>query len=230
MKVIKGNTTQFPKLHESVERIYSDVSEGITKGEYEASPDVFKYSRFLHILSGYRFQLYDIKEIEALVDLLENTLREIFSLERMSLFLFGNDKLRLEPVGRASTVDTEFVNNSLQSGILDWVFENKGPAILPDITNISANSSPENFLVVPVFDSGEPKGILTIATHLNSVSEKSFEIEALNVLLLSTVPRIELLMERENLKRAYSDMQLYQSKLSNDFKLSALKIMIIPNI
>jgi signal transduction histidine kinase len=129
----------------------------------------------------------------------------------------------LQPVMKGTEAAyTSFFNKAYKNGILDWVFETGNISALPDITKTKSGSNSLNLIVLPLFKNKKPYGIYAVVSPIGALSTKSFESEALKIFLSLVQNKIDLAKQRDILASAYEDIQVLQSKLSNDFKYSAI--------
>ncbi|MBK7632359.1 MAG: HAMP domain-containing histidine kinase [Ignavibacteriales bacterium] len=115
-----------------------------------------------------------------------------------------------------------YVKNFLKNGILDWVAESKNAKFLPwEVDNAAVNSGLTCF-VVPIFSNNRFSGVLASLTNLKYLSEDSFEYRTLLTILNQTFAKLEFVRLRDELNKTYSEYQILQSKLFNDFKFAAI--------
>ncbi len=115
-----------------------------------------------------------------------------------------------------------FINNAYKDGILDWVFENSFPKVIPDLKLYNIKGSKLNYIVFPLKSERKNKGILSILSSLTTLSVESVESKIIQLIGTIVFSKIELIKKTNELKSAYQDQQIYQSKLLNDYKLSAI--------
>jgi signal transduction histidine kinase len=87
------------------------------------------------------------------------------------------------------------------------------------VYNIDGSKS--YYLIIPFSGKGKNKGLL-LALSSYSLNDNSIGIYSVKISLEMFLYRLEEIEKREELKKAYNDLQVYQSKLTNDFKLSAI--------
>lgn len=150
-------------------------------------------------------------------------LNGIIDFKEADLFFFDDFRLKLVSVVEpANLKTTEFINSVFSEGILEWVLKENKPQIIPDLRDVSSAGSKSNYLLFPIGEGREPKGVFALLTKPTYKYEESFEVQLIQLVLNIAVPKIELIRKDEELKSTYNELHVYQSKLSNDFRLSAI--------
>ena len=78
------------------------------------------------------------------------------------------------------------------------------------------------YLLIPILEENKGKGIFSILTPTSSFSENSLEVPFIQMGLTIILSKIEILLKQKELKNIYNELHVYQSKLANDYKLSAI--------
>jgi len=150
-------------------------------------------------------------------------LKGILDFDEADLFFFDDFRLKLVSVIEPQNLQTtEFINRVFTEGILDWVLKENKPQVIPDLRKVSSAGSKSNYILFPIGEGKEPKGVFTLLTKPTYKYEDSFEVQFVQLVLNIAVPKIELIKKDEELKSTYHELHVYQSKLSNDFRLSAI--------
>jgi len=150
-------------------------------------------------------------------------LKGIIDFKEADLFFFDDFRLKLVSVVEPSNLKTtEFINRVFSEGILDWVLRENKPQVIPDLREVSSTGSKSNYLLFPIGEGKEPKGVFALLTRPMQKYEDSLEVQLIQLVLNIAVPKIELIKKDEELKSTYHELHVYQSKLSNDFRLSAI--------
>lgn len=150
-------------------------------------------------------------------------LKGIIDFKEADLFFFDDFRLKLVSVVEPSNLKTtEFINRVFSEGILDWVLRENKPQVIPDLREVSSAGSKSNYLLFPIGEGREPKGVFALLTKPMHKYEDSLEVQLIQLVLTIAVPKIELIKKDEELKSTYHELHVYQSKLSNDFRLSAI--------
>ncbi len=226
MRVIKQNTLRYESFYKSLPSISSvETREGKNLYEFSSrfSSDKEKEKQYFDELLSLQNDLIDLAEIRGIAERFESALRRIIPLKEINIFLFDDSESKLVPLlQNVSNHTSEFINKSYKEGILDWIFETRFAKVIPDLDQYNISGSKLYYLIFPVISENSKKGILTILTSINKLQEKSFENNTIRLMLDLTYSRIGLIKIKKELTEAYNDQQVYQSKLINDYKLSAV--------
>ncbi|MBN1301125.1 MAG: HAMP domain-containing histidine kinase [Melioribacteraceae bacterium] len=223
MKVIKNKYIIFPSLEDTIGQSINNKKSAVRRTDFELTPaEQQKRIRFYYVINKFNAQLLETDDLDSVLNYLKNSLREILPLKDAFLFLF-DDNNNLTPAGKQKIeAYTNFVNKAYKNGILDWLFETKKISALPDITKAKNKQTPLNLIVLPIFKNDKPQGIYCIVTPIGSLSTHSFEAETIQIFLSLVQNRIDIERQKTSLSSAYEDLQLLQSKLTNDYKYSAI--------
>jgi K+-sensing histidine kinase KdpD len=176
-----------------------------------------------HAIATFESQMSQIEDFQSMNRLLFNSLKRILPLKSINVFFFGESELNLIPVEEdcLEFVKT-FVNNAYKEGILDWIFEAGKVSLIPLPENHRATGSKFNFLILPLLEGEKKKGVIAILTPLTSINPEDLDIQVINLMIGMALSKIEALYAKAKLKTTLNELQTYQAKLANDFKLSAI--------
>jgi len=225
LKLIKNTAINYPLLHESIEWIGSGFKNQKKNdlNVFEKSNDFSKNTRLLKTIFELKSFLEDESSLEKIIAFFQNLLRDILFLKEIQIFYFEENFISLIPLTNICDINyTNSINKAFADGIIDWIFEKKQTFVLPEVKRSKINESSLNMVLFPIYGAKKPKGILSVITPQKSIPTNSFEVEAVNMLLAMITNKIDLIREKEKINSVYTDLQLYQSKLANDFKLSAI--------
>ncbi len=186
----------------------------------------------VNVLSGgnVKIDLLDFSEklnalfnIDKIVEAFKNEISKLSFFTDTEIFSLDDKTSECKPVNKACDKKLYYyVKNFLKNGILDWIAESRNSKFLPwDVDNAAAKSN-LNCFVVPIFSNNRFSGVLASLTNLKYLSEDSFEYRTLITILNLTFEKLEFVRLREELNKTYSEYQILQSKLFNDFKFAAI--------
>ncbi len=227
MKVLKDKYIHYSTLEDSLENLaaksISAANVEFDKKELSLSPaEQQKRIRFFYVAKNLNDNLEASTTFEEILECLRTALKQIIPLKGAFFFMFDNT-MTLVPIGKQKQqAYTDFINKANNSGIFDWNFESKNISVLPDITRIKNPANSLNILVLPLFKNGKPFGLYAVKTPINSLSSNSFEIEVIKIFLSTIQNKIDLFRREKALSNALEDIQALQSKLTNDYKYSAI--------
>ena len=176
----------------------------------------------MNITFSYISSINTIDSIENLNNHICATIKKYFEFIEAGFFLFDpNNNWLIPPDNSISSTSNEFINHAYKEGVLEWAFNSKAPRTIPLYKVYTMRDADSKYLIIPLFEGSEPKGIFSIL-HNNVEEDNERLINYLQIMVSFAFQRITILYNREETKSAYNSLQAYQSKLSNDYKLSAL--------
>ena len=93
---------------------------------------------------------------------------------------------------------------------MDWVLKENKPQIIPDLREVSSSGSKSNYLLFPIGEGREPKGVFALLTKPTYKYEESLEVQLIQLVLNIAVPKIELIRTDEELKSTYNELLDYR--------------------
>jgi signal transduction histidine kinase len=228
LRLIKENTFVFESFYESLQDSLNNKKEAcaplISENE-NGNPNTLlqKYAHFIQNISLLEKNINNCETITSITDVFNKSLKRILSVKKSDFFLFDRTKQNFYPAIESPDEDSLiFVNHLNKEGILDWVYENREPTFIPDTNSYSIKGSQLNYLVFPIIQNDQNKGLLAIVTPVSSISAMSIEVHMIKLAIGITFTRIQLLKNQEKMNSAYHELQTYQLKLNKDYKLSAI--------
>ena len=182
-----------------------------------------KYLNYFQTLYSFekRIQLYN--SVGEVINSFNNTICKFVDAKDTALFFFNDDKSALLPVSGLASQDAEdFIERAFQNGLLSAAFTTGKLTIVQTSRRNLVDNKLENHIVIPIPENKDYRGALTILSTLPSFKDHLLEFQLINIMLRMTVNKIDSLALKQNLKTTVEELHTYQSKLSNDFKLSAI--------
>lgn len=150
-------------------------------------------------------------------------LKRVIPVKESNIFFFDETRSVLVPFDRDfDNPLTLMVNSVNKEGILDWVFENGKPVLIPEVNNYTVSGPKFNYLFFPILEQRKRVGLLAILSTISKMDFKDFEFQSIELMMNLCLARIEKIKLREQLNTVYNELQTYQAKLRNDFRLSAI--------
>ncbi len=230
MRVIKQNTASYETLYEALKGVEDNQnSYGKLRGikirgvEIEDNSKKKRKKDFFELVTDCEAKIHSLATTDELLELLLDSLATVIPFKEGGIFLFDevNDKLK-SLTNTVSEKSADFINSIYNDQILDWIFENGKPALVPDIVKYTMSGSKHNYYILPIYEGKKNKGVFFLLTPLTRIDDDSKETRLLKVLLGLVFPKILILLQKNALNDVYSELQTYQSKLNNDYKLSAI--------
>ena len=229
MRLLKENRREYLPFLSSVEQL-----EKASNGKYKIKvrSNVPLVHNQVSVLSGGNIQidllafsekLNSLYQTDKIIEAFKDEISKLSFFLDAEIFSLDDKTCECKPINKSCDKKLYYyVKNFLKNGILDWVAESKNPKFLPwDVDNEAVNSG-LNCFVVPIFSNNRFSGVLTSLTKLKYLSEDSFEYRTLLTILNQTFAKLEFVRLRDELNKTYSEYQILQSKLFNDFKFAAI--------
>jgi signal transduction histidine kinase len=164
-----------------------------------------------------------LNQSELIVDLFKSEVNRLSFFSETEIFTLDDKTSECNPINKNCNPKLfYYVKNFLKNGILDWIAESKTLKFLPwDVDAVAVNSG-LSCLVVPIFNNNKFSGVLAALTNLKYLSEDSFEYRTLVTILNLTFSKLDYVKLKDELNKTYSEYQILQSKLFNDFKFAAI--------
>jgi len=229
LKLIKENTFGYETLYETLQYLPGSKKKTgrstalISTSSADRGNLLEKYSHAFQNLASLERQLKKFTTTEEVMGLFSNSLKRVLTLKEAAIFYFDESGAILTPVVKTTApVSTHFINTANKAGILDWIFDSGRPTVVPEFDNFKASGARLSYLLIPIIDDKKKKGILSILTPQPAFAVNSIEDQLIEIMLSLVFAKLESFRRREEMQSAYNELQVYQSKLSNDFKLSAI--------
>ncbi len=229
MRLIKENTFGFETLYETLQYLpaqknrLSRSASMVNTASADRGNLLEKYSHAFQNLASLERQLKKFSTLEEVMGLFTNSLKRVLTVKDVNIFYFDESGSKLTPVVQTEMPSsTYFVNTANKAGILDWIFESSRPTVVPEFDNFKSTGAKLSYLIIPITEGKKKKGVLAVLTPQPAFVVNSIEDQLIELMLSLVVAKIEVLHKKEEIQNAYNELQVYQSKLSNDFKLSAI--------
>jgi len=220
----KENTLRAEPLYKSISDL-SFYQEKEIHSEYGSNESKLleKYSYIIQNLMAFDQEIKNDTNVKILMTRFLRYLKGIIPIKGLSLLFYDEIKKELIPIDE--DIESEIVksmNRFNREGIFKVIFSDKKTISVPDLDSYNGSGSKLFYLVFPVYDDKKNYGILSLLTSLDQNSITEFEKKSINVFLNLLLGKLEKLKLTEKLNDTYEELQTYQAKLSNDFRLSAI--------
>ncbi len=182
-----------------------------------------KYSYFFQNLIQFENEIKKDDNLQVLMGRFALYLKKIIPVKDTTLMFYDDIKRKLVAVNKNKKSKIVFtMNNFNKEGIFKKVFKNKDTITVPDLESYNEKIPKLNYLILPVFDEKSNYGILSVHTSLRKENITELEKRNINILLNILLGKLEKIKLKEQLSETFEELQTYQAKLSNDFRLSAI--------
>jgi len=221
----KENTLKAEPLYKSIcDLSLIDYEEPI-QSEYNSNELKLleKYSYFIQNLMTFEQEIKNDSNVKILMARLLRYLKGIIPVKGLALLFYDDYKKELLPIDEEE--DSKIVqamNHFNKEGIFRVIFSDKKTITVPDLESYNKEGPKLFYLIFPVYDDKKNYGILSLLTSIDQNSISELEKKSINVFLNLVLGKLEKLRLTEKLNDTYEELQTYQAKLSNDFRLSAI--------
>lgn len=229
MRVIKQNNLKYESFQKSLpvlDRNGEPVKKlrlVVNSNDHDVVFENDRQNRFVSIFSRYSAKIAVLNDTREIAELFSSVTKQIIPADEAEIFLLNKSQSHFEAVSKSHDQSlSRFINSAYKEGILDWIFDTGKPKSIPELSSYKLNDRKFNYVLFPISEGVENKGILLVLTSLQHLNEESKDSQLIRIILNTALAKLELLKTRDELVSTYKEMQVYQSKLSNDFKLSAI--------
>ncbi|MBA4250805.1 MAG: hypothetical protein C0425_02085 [Chlorobiaceae bacterium] len=221
MRLIKANTGKYDSFHKSLKTISGlESSKIFSNSDSGNSNENHKYYYVFQNLKNFENLVSSAQDYETLTDALSRGLKRLIPLKELTIFLLDSKNYKLDPITDTySSLVYKTTNDYYSQGVFDIIFESKNTILLPPLDRVGEKI---NFLVFPLINAEKRIGVLVISTSATKINEHSTEFISAQMLINISTTKIENLKLKNSLKENHSELQTYQAKIQNDYKLSAL--------
>ncbi len=221
----KENTLRAEPLYKSI----SDLSLYNSRENVHSITDsndlkmLEKYSYFIQNLMAFEQEIKHDTNVKILTSRFLRYVKGIIPVKGLELLFYDDFNRELIPLDEEDDLSiVQQMNHFNKEGIFSEVFEDRKTITVPDLESYNGNGSKLFYLIFPVYDDKKNYGILALLTSLDQNNISELEKKSINIFLNMLLGKLEKLKLTEKLNETYEELQTYQAKLSNDFRLSAI--------
>jgi len=227
LRLHKENTVEIEPFYRSLKDVETQEvieSKNSNLSNYQNNGIMLeKYSHMFQNISTFEKETDNAREASTVTDKLNKSLKRIIPMKDSVILFFDESYHSLNPVNGESNSDLVKVMNHLyKEGIFNLLFESASPMIVPELNSYNNEGPKLNYLLFPFFEDGKRLGLLSILTTITSANFSSMDKQTIQMLLNLSLAKINKIILKSKLTSTYEDLQTYQAKLSNDFRLAAI--------
>jgi len=182
-----------------------------------------KYSHMLQNLVSFEKSTDEIKNPVELISKLKQAVKRVIPIKDSALLFFDESFARLNPVqGSGHSEIIEMINNYYKEGVLHLLFETGKVMIVPELNSWNSDNPKMNFVLFPLIEDGRKKGLFALLSTIEQNNFSELDKQIIKILLNVSLSKIDKYNTTARLFSTYEELQTYQAKLSNDFRLSAI--------
>lgn len=232
MRVIKQNTLTYESFHKSLPYLTKSTGPGgsfrFINMDTETEEDRFIIKK-LKLILELKESIAKSKTNDQVFTLFEELLKRIINIRELNIFFQDDDNKLLIPFSSVvSKGMSSFINTQFEKGILKEIFSAGKPKLLLDSLVFNIDGSRASYLLIPLGEENSDingystsKGILVISLA-SQYQETSSEVTLIQLCLKFVLDQLAFVNKQIELKNKIDELQTYQSKLANDYKLSAI--------
>ncbi len=232
MRVIKQNTLTYESFHKSLPFLTKSSGPGglcrFINSALESEEDK-PFLKSLKFILDFKDSVAKSRTNAQIFILFKELLKNILNISELNIFFPDYDRKRLASIFQVLPDRLSlFINKSFKQGILKEVTSAGKPKIIFDSLVYNINGSRSSYLLIPFgkeklvingYTSNE--GILVISLA-SEYRETSVQIPLIQLSLQFVFAQISFVNKQKELINKIDELQIYQSKLANDYKLSAI--------
>ncbi len=220
----RENTARAQSFVNSISDIscYDEESKNSFYGSSELKM-LEKYSYFVQNLMSFEQEIKNDNNVKILISRFLRYLKGVIPVKDLALLFFDELKRELvtiDETGNSKIVNT--MNHFNKEGIFRVIFSDRKTIIVPELESYNGDGPKLFYLIFPIYEGKKNYGILSILTSLNQNNISELEKKNINMFLNILLGKLEKLKLTKKLNDTYEELQTYQAKLSNDFRLSAI--------
>lgn len=229
LRLHKQNTDHFEPFYKSLEDLDNSddlKDDGVNvfrkNGDVGSNLMLEKYSHLFQSLISFTQDLEELRTPGDFVEALKTSVRRLIPVKDADILYFDDMLIRLSNLENKQNSLSEVMNHFYKEGILSLLFESKKPIILPELKSFNSQGPKLNYIIFPIFDDNKKKGIFVLLTSINQQNFSEYDKHFINTILSLSLSKVDKLMLKTKLNSTYEELQTYQAKLSNDFRLAAI--------
>lgn len=224
MKVHKRSKIEYQPFYQYIEQnnpANKNVSNLLVYEETEDKPE--NTSFLLQSATNFREEIANCFDPDSISLKLQQAVKKIIPGKESAILIINDSDNSLMPVTtRESVLISERLNHYSREGILNIIFESQKVMTLPELNSYDADGPKFNYLIFPIFEAEKKRGVYSILLAASHKKITNLEKETIQLMLAFALSRIDKYLFKTKLNYTYEELQTYQAKLSNDFRLAAI--------
>ncbi len=229
MRVIKQNTLSYEAFHKSLPNMTKNGTSGRSLKLIHYNPAFEKKIvnnenlKYFKSIIQFADKIFAFEEPQQIIEEFKALLKNNCNFKEVDILLFNSRNKSLKGFHNIiSPLSKNIFTKPATFEILSEIFTSKKIKILIDRAIIENRSEKIFCFLIPAFSTSKEKILLSLSTLSPDIKENSIEVLFAQVALQNMIGRLETISKGKEIISTYKELQLYQSKLSNDYKLSAI--------
>ena len=229
MRIIKSNSVKYRSFHASLPEVmrnktsFSDRDTSVRGIDTTLSGEAERNNNYLHQVLEFQNEIRKTKNPIDISNLFREVISNTLGYREAKIYLYNFLNKQFSPVGEDEFPRlTKILNNEFRKGQLSWIFEKGQSTILPGSGQELSAPLKLNNIVLPVMNEGKKLGLVTVQAPLSTLLDYSDSSWFNNICIGIVFEKLQKLGLKKDLTSTVKNLQAYQSKFANDFKLSAI--------
>lgn len=228
MRLHKINTLEYQPFLKSIQDISEedDIDSGFGVFRYSKKDDstlLERYSHMLQNLVSFEKDTDEIKSATIIISKLKYAVKRVLPVKDAALLFFDDSLTSLKPIDSNDKSEIiSVMNHYYKEGILNLLFESGKPMAVPELSSYNSDGPRLNFILFPILEDGKKKGLFVLLSSISQQNFSELDKQIIKILLNVCLAKIDKFVVKERLYSTYEELQTYQAKLSNDFRLAAI--------
>ena len=225
MRVIKQKTLAYEPFNKSLPFLTKEEGSGEFREHGYSGEEFYSESPSLSIkmkqVLEFERTISGLKSADLILHQFEALLKRLIRYKEISCFIQKDKKLipYLRQIPERSKL---FIDKTFSAESLDRFFTAGVPKFLNDSFINNIDSSKAVYLIIPVIEENKERMLFTILMPANKYQNNSEEVYIIQLCLQIVLSKIDFILKQDELNKSLAEMQAYQTKLANDYKLSAI--------
>jgi K+-sensing histidine kinase KdpD len=186
------------------------------------NPSLDKYVLFAQNINDFLKQLSSIDDVGSIINHFILSLKKYFNVFDANIFLVNEAADELIPLIRSRSMLIEKMILAEKTGVFEWIFENNKHAIIPENKLINDEKNNNIMCFIPIVENKKKRGVFVLITDVSENDFSSIYVNIINTYLFLSMQKIDKQILKEKLNTTINNLQVYQAKLANDSKYSAI--------
>lgn len=228
MRLHKVNTLEYQPFLKSIQDISEedDIDSGFGVFRYSKKDDstlLERYSHMLQNLVSFEKDTDEIKSATIIISKLQYAVKRVLPVKDAALLFFDDSLTSLKPIDSNDKSEIiSVMNHYYKEGIFNLLFESGKPMAVPELNSYNSDGPRLNFILFPILEDGKKKGLFVLLSSISQQNFSELDKQIIKILLNVCLAKIDKFVVKERLYSTYEELQTYQAKLSNDFRLAAI--------
>ncbi len=229
MRVIKQNTLSYEAFHKSLPNMTKSGTSGRSLKLIHYNPAFEKKIvnneniKYFKSIIQFTDKISSLEDPQQIIEEFKTLLINNCNFKEVDVLLFNSRHKSLKGFHNTiSTLSKNIFAKPATFEILSETFTSKKIKALIDRVKIENQFEKIYCFLIPTFSPSKEKVLVSLATLSPDIKENSIEVLFSQLTLQNMLARLESIIKGKEIIATYNELQLYQSKLSNDYKLSAV--------